>query len=170
MPSSRPEYIPDVLKLVMQRDPQSVLDIGCGRGKYGLLCREYLQDWNGGERRIDAVEAFVPYITQVQQAIYDRVYFGDALTALPKEPYDLYLLIDVLEHFSTEDGHKLLDSCKGDVLVVTPHVVSEQGAVNGNEYETHRSAWTVADLKQHGAVRSVPNDIALIALVRKEVT
>ena len=30
-------------------NPSSVLDIGTGFGKYGLLCREYLELWDGRE-------------------------------------------------------------------------------------------------------------------------
>lgn len=154
----------------MQTNPQSVLDIGCGRGKYGLLCREYLEDWNGGERIIDAVEAFPPYVTDLIRGIYDHVYIGDASEVLVTTPmrYDLYLLIDVLEHFSKEDGHKLLDLCKGDILVATPKQVREQGAVNGNEYEIHKSQWCISELRQHGAVCSTPCPTALVCLIRKD--
>jgi hypothetical protein len=52
------------MDLVVNLNPSSVLDIGTGFGKYGLLCCEYLKLWDGREnyshflRRIDGVEAF----------------------------------------------------------------------------------------------------------------
>ncbi len=170
MPSSYPFQIHDIIGLIHECNPYSLLDIGCGRGKYGLLAREYLELWgDGGSRTIDAVEAFPANITPLVKLIYDDVYEGDALDVVPTLPaYDLYLLIDVLEHFTKEDGRKLLAACKGDILIATPKRFTAQDAVGGNEYERHKSFWTTADLREHGAVRSVPNDRSLIALVRKE--
>lgn len=55
------------MDLVTIMDPRSVLDIGTGFGKYGILCREYLELWDGRQqysdfkRRIDGVEAYSPY-------------------------------------------------------------------------------------------------------------
>jgi hypothetical protein len=57
------------MDLIVNINPNSVLDIGTGFGKYGLLCREYLELWDGRQnydkflRRIDGVEAFESYIT-----------------------------------------------------------------------------------------------------------
>ena len=38
--NSNPLQISFVLDLILQLQPDSVLDIGCGGGKYGLLIRE----------------------------------------------------------------------------------------------------------------------------------
>lgn len=141
----------------------SVLDVGAGFGKYGVLCREYLELWDGRykyhefQRRIDAVEVFADYITPLHKFIYNNVYTEDILTLIPKldiKYYDMVLLIDVLEHFEHSIGQTLLDrlltidrKAKG-VLVSTPKNPLPQNAKFGNEYEIHRSKWTEQELKK----------------------
>ena len=96
------------MELVVRSKPQSVLDVGVGFGKYGYLVREYLEIWGDGDqydqwlRTIDGVEVFEPYIREVQRAVYNEVFIGNATEVLPtlEKQYDLILLIDVLEHFT----------------------------------------------------------------------
>jgi 16S rRNA G1207 methylase RsmC len=42
MPTSNYEAISKILGEILVLDPRSVLDVGPGKGKYGVLCREYL--------------------------------------------------------------------------------------------------------------------------------
>ncbi len=90
MPSSSVGLIPIVVRMVQALKPCSVLDIGFGMGKYGLLCREYLELW-GPEKwqrfgkwrtRIDGIEACEACVGDVQRAIYNQVYIGDAVDVL----------------------------------------------------------------------------------------
>lgn len=85
MPTSYPENISSIICFIRHLKPKSVLDIGPGFGKYGLLCREYLDIWNKWtyskdkwDIRIDAIEAFANYITPVHKYIYNNIYIGDA--------------------------------------------------------------------------------------------
>lgn len=152
MPSSHPDQIRPILDIVLRSKPESVLDIGIGFGKYGFLCREYLELWDGREvyhdwtRRIDGIEIFEAYVGTLQRGIYSHIYIGDALEVLPSidYTYDLILVIDVLEHFSQSDGLRLLRACRAKgrkILVATPKNVRPQGAAFGNEHETHRFQW-----------------------------
>lgn len=43
LPSSQYYHISKILELIIAIDPSSVLDVGTGFGKYGVLCREYLE-------------------------------------------------------------------------------------------------------------------------------
>src|SRR3972149_759069 len=87
MPSSRPELIPFVINLVMQLQPRSILEIGTGFGEYGFLFREYLDIWGAAadparlsrenwQVRIDGIECFAPYISDLQRRIYNRIIIG----------------------------------------------------------------------------------------------
>ena len=104
------------MALIVYLKPTSVLDIGVGFGKYGVLCREYLELWDGRGnyseflRRIDGVEAFKKYITPLHKFVYNRLYDDDIMNIIDKIDfrYDLVLLIDVLEHFNIEQGNLLL--------------------------------------------------------------
>ena len=83
LPSSQHYHISKIMDLVTIVDPRSVLDVGTGFGKYGILCREYLELWDGRQkysdfkRRIDGVEAFSPYITPLHNYVYDNLYVED---------------------------------------------------------------------------------------------
>jgi len=145
------------MDLITIIDPRSVLDVGTGFGKYGILCREYLELWDGRQqysdfkRRIDGVEAFSPYITPLHNYVYDNLYVEDMreLVAKLDYSYDLVLLIDVLEHLSTTDGKLLLEKLLSKnlgILVSTPKDPSDQKNAFGNTFETHKSRWTRKDI------------------------
>ena len=159
MPSSQHYHISKIMDLITIIDPRSVLDVGTGFGKYGILCREYLELWDGRQqysdfkRRIDGVEAFSPYITPLHNYVYDNLYVEDMreLVAKLDYSYDLVLLIDVLEHLSTPDGKLLLErllSKNLGILVSTPKDPSDQKNAFGNTFETHKSRWTKKDISK----------------------
>jgi hypothetical protein len=140
------------MQLIFGCRPKSVLDIGVGFGKFGVLAREYLELWDGRNKyddwshRIDGIEAFKEYLTPLHEYIYDNVYTGNALSILPQLDftYDLILLIDVLEHFTYDDGQLLLELCqqKGrNFIVSTPLDIGVQADVFDNPFETHRFQW-----------------------------
>lgn len=152
MPTSNISQVVKIMKLIQLANPLSILDIGVGFGKYGFLSREYLDLWDGGDsyktwrRRIDGIEIFSDYITPVHHFIYNEIYIGNALELLPNIPqkYDLILLIDVIEHFTFEEGMNLLSlasACAKSILISTPKNMGAQGSVFGNTYETHKFQW-----------------------------
>jgi len=161
MPTSHPHQISTIVNAIVMLDPKSVLDIGVGFGKYGVLCREYLELWDGREdyhhfiRRIDGIEAFEDYLTPLHRYIYNHVYIGDAQTVIKtlKHAYDLVLLIDVLEHISEPQGRALIKyilAHHGGILISTPKQMDEQGASFHNTFETHVKQWTVSTLRALG--------------------
>jgi hypothetical protein len=157
MPSSQHYHISKIMDIIIHLNPMSILDIGTGFGKYGVLCREYLELWDGRHnysqflRRIDGVEVFGDSITPLHKFVYNNIYISDIMDVLDKieSRYDLVLLIDVLEHFEKHQGetllHKILRKNDG-VLISTPKKPSSQKDAFGNVYETHRSKWTKDDL------------------------
>jgi len=155
MPSSRYDLIPKVLDVVLQQRPTSILDIGIGFGKYGVLFREYLDVWdvkNPYEKRtlkLYGVEAFEAYDNPIWQT-YDKIFTKDVLSILPilsqLGKFDLLFMGDVIEHFTKEEGKRILSEIEYDkIIVITPKVVLEQEAVYGNSFETHKSSWTEKD-------------------------
>ncbi len=164
MPTSRPFFLEQYCQFLMDVKPASLLDIGCGFGKFGFLAREYLDVWGNeeydplgfGRTRIDAIDYFSPYIIGIQRVIYDHIYSGNALTLLPElTTYDMIVCVDVLEHFTKEDGLKLLNIISDKskyAWVVTPTIVSEQGSIYGNDKETHVAQWEEAELGKFGDV------------------
>jgi 2-polyprenyl-3-methyl-5-hydroxy-6-metoxy-1,4-benzoquinol methylase len=179
MPSSQYYHISKIMDIVMALKPDSILDVGAGFGKYGVLCREYLELWDGRQKysdfrkRIDCIEIFNEYITSIHKLVYDNIYVDDAVSVLGRldARYDLVLMIDVLEHFDKETGKNLLrdalEKC-GGILVSTPKKVSAQGNVFGNQFETHRSQWSKNDLSKFGQIFFVNDPVSYICYLSKK--
>ena len=173
MPTSHHFQLNEIVDLIFRTRPRKMLDIGVGFGKYGFLAREYLELWNesGNYNRwqvqIDGIEAFEDYITPLQKQVYDTLFIGDALKIMPgmTEKYDLILLIDVLEHFTFEEGTRLLEECRRlshNMIISVPKAMSVQEEVFGNPYEIHRYPWSRKELKKTGNVFFIYNIRSLI--------
>lgn len=165
MPVSYVENLPVIMRVVNEKKPRTILDVGVGLGIVGLLIR----GWCYWVERLDGVEVWEQYITQVQRGIYDNLFITDVRN-LPLEdmPYDLILLIDVLEHFERDEGYRLLQRFNGDVLVSTPKLWFPQND-HPNPYEHHKSHW---QSPQELAVLGYPyedysNDLSVIVLLKK---
>lgn len=164
--------------MIISLKPNSVLDIGSGYGKFGVLCREYLELWDGRQKyefkkRIDCVEVFKEYITPLHKYIYNNVYNENILDVVTNLDYryDLILLIDVLEHFEKKEGSNLLKTLvknNNGVLISTPKKPSPQKDAFGNIYETHRSRWTSNDLRSIGECYFIDDRVSLICYVSKD--
>jgi SAM-dependent methyltransferase len=157
MPTSDYHQISDVLHVVEQCQPRSVLDVGVGFGKWGVLCRDVLEvyhermnrpDWTA---RVDGIEIHDSYRNDLWRYAYDNVHVGNAaqvLTGLGH--YDLILCCDVIEHFEKNEGLDLLRLMlqHGEVVVITsPRGYSPQGPTHSNEYQTHLSGWSRDDFR-----------------------
>ena len=180
MPTSSPHQISDIVELIRAADPQRVLDVGVGFGKYGVLVREYLElldgravygDWR---RTVDGIEIFPRYLTGLHETIYDRVIEGDAVEILPRigdNDYDLVLLIDILEHFTRDVGWAVLEECLRagrNVIVGTPLGFFTQEGYD-NPHEQHHSLWTRRDLETLGRPCLVlPEHHALVAFIGED--
>jgi predicted SAM-dependent methyltransferase len=89
-------------------------------------------------------------LTPVHKFIYNNIFIGNALEILPdlKDKYDLILMIDVFEHFTYQDGLKLLRECRqksNNILISVPISLSDQETVFCNEFEKHKYAWNKKD-------------------------
>lgn len=136
MAHSHETNIPWVHRCIVDRvNPQSVLDVGAGAGKYGKLLKSI-------DRRIavTAVEAWSPYVTEFNlQRIYDEVLVTD-VRQLDEFSYDLVIFGDVLEHMSEEDALKLWEKVSQQAkyaIIAIPIIHYPQGATDGNPFQEH---------------------------------
>ena len=151
MPTSDIANVPPVIKEAVRLRPRSVLDLGVGFGKYGVLLREKLDIEPGRVKpehwsvTIDGVEAFERYRNPIYGFVYNRLAFEDFSQDPDKyRAYDLVLLIDSLEHLDKQVGRRVLGRLRSNnrhLIVSCPNFDCPQGAVNGNEYERHRARW-----------------------------
>ena len=180
MPTSHPNQLNEILEVILKLRPKSVLDVGVGFGKYGVLAREYLEFWDGTQDykswkyQIDGVEVFENYLTPLHDFIYNKIYIGEATAVLPtlSDKYDLLLLIDVIEHFTEADGLAFLDLCferATNVLVSTPREMNAQGDAFDNSHETHLFQWTPEHFSRYpSSERLDTNNDSLIFLIGKD--
>lgn len=189
VPTSLLDLAPTVLNMVHRSPARTLLDVGPGFGKYGLLLREYLGVHRF--RRLDAVEAEERYIDGFPwlAELYDTLYLGDVAGAAWREyepgsgdlgeppwvkggvvdapmrlaEYDLVLMGDVLEHIDEAAAQRLLERIPGRVLVNTPVAFFQNPeADQGWETERHRSSWSVSKLAR---IRDVEQDASQLGAV-----
>jgi 2-polyprenyl-3-methyl-5-hydroxy-6-metoxy-1,4-benzoquinol methylase len=121
--------------------PEVVLDIGPGQGTYAALCKKAGQRWIG-------VEAWAPYIEQFDlTSLYDEVIVADVryinFDKLTKN-IELVIMGDVLEHMKKDDAKNLIQHMfhrYGTILISVPLKHLDQGAWQGNWFETHVDHW-----------------------------
>lgn len=156
MPTSWIKAVPEILEEVKAFNPVSILDIGIGFGKYGVLLREELElpnerykklDWH---IRIDGIEAFASYQNPIHDYVYDKLYYGNVFDRIHQLPqYDVVLLIDVLEHFEKEEGKEVIKQIMKHtnkaLIISTPLYPDPQKEYLTNKYEEHKSRWTPLD-------------------------
>lgn len=157
MPLSQTYQISAIMERIFLLEPKSILEVGVGFGKYGVLCYERLNLWWHGltkedyqirKVKIDGIEIYKDYKNPLYDYIYDNIFWGNALDIIPKfedKSYDLILLIDILEHFEEKDGIKLLNECQrvaNNILISTPKKFNKQGQHFGNEAECHKFNYT----------------------------
>lgn len=154
MPSSQPWRISPIAEFIYRLHPKSVLDIGIGFGKWGVLAREYT-DVNKGrcaknlwQIRIEGIEIFAPYENPLW-SVYNKVHVGDAVEVLSTlGNYDLILAVEILEHMQRPNGLKMIEMIKAkskDFVVSYSNSVSP--GMFGNPREEHVSKWLPKDFE-----------------------
>ncbi|UJF34265.1 class I SAM-dependent methyltransferase [Paenibacillus hexagrammi] len=175
------------IDLIRRISPKVILDVGVGFGRWGVLCREFLDVWNGRvgreswETRIEGIEAFSANIDEYHRFFYTKIWEMDASDFLrtSQDKYNLIIFGDVLEHFYKDEGHKLLafalDSSDYVMINIPIGDSWEQGDVYGNQYEEHKSEWYVSDFDTYPTVRIrlfkdyICRDFATILMSRNNI-
>lgn len=174
MPSSDARQIKPVLDALTGLRPRRVIDVGAGRGKYGLLVREYLT-W---VERIDALEVVSAYRLGQPMAgearwateldlIYDDVYGVAAQRFDRWEEYDAALIIDVIEHLPKHQGAKLVSTVQAAgcaAVICTPRTFFQNPEADTVPSERHRSLWSARDFETWGS-RDLSTDLGVIVTI-----
>lgn len=145
-----------IAQIVRRVQPRSVLDIGVGFGKFGVIFREYLDilpgryDKEEWATRIDGIEVHKPYLTALHEYIYDNVYETDIWEFDWPQDYDLVFMGDVIEHFTKDDAIDLLKMLRTKlVLISTPTGVDKKKSTyRGNTHEEHKHIWTADEFER----------------------
>jgi hypothetical protein len=159
------QQIPFCIDALMKIEPRSVPDIGVGFGRWGMIVREFCDVWfsrvfkDQWQVRLEGVEAFPKSITDYHRQFYNEIHLGDASELIPTlpGPWSVTIYGDVLEHFTKEKAHELLNYSldHSDYVIVNIPIGEEhpQGEAYGNVYERHLSSWEPSDFTAFGLVR-----------------
>lgn len=149
------------IELIRKLDPESILDIGVGFGRWGILFREFLEIWDNGkydgnwQRIIDGVEIFPGYIKNYHRYFYNELFIINALEYLEQteKQYDLINFGDVIEHFNKDEGIRLIELAmqKGQYVLINIPIGKfwAQKGTEDNPYEEHRSIWYNNDFTKY---------------------
>lgn len=162
MPTSYYQAIPAILDQILVERPRSILDVGVGFGKYGYLCREVLEIAHNRYRpdewvtTIDGVEGYHLYTNPVYSFAYNHIYYGNITEIVHDLPtYDVVLLIDVLEHFSKDEGTALIQDLLAHthkaLIISTPLFPETKQEYRENVLEQHKSRWHILDFALYDA-------------------
>jgi glycosyltransferase involved in cell wall biosynthesis len=154
MPIGWGQEIPEIVNEIGKFKPNSILDIGIGFGKYGVLLRENLEISKGRYHKVDwkiqmdGVEVFEGFHNPIHEYVYNELHCVNITETIDKLPtYDVVLLINVLEHFEKETGEKMLRKiikhAKKALIISTPLFMESQE--DNNPYKKSKSRWTQLD-------------------------
>jgi len=151
MPTSHPLLLTPIATEILWSQPKSILDVGIGNGKWGVLAREYTDIWCQREKEnysvmIDGIEIFEKY-RNANWVNYNHIFIGHVSDILPNlKSYDMILLLEVLEHIEKIEALELLELCRSKCkTLIFSYTNSVQGSAFGNVNETHVSTWKVQD-------------------------
>jgi SAM-dependent methyltransferase len=165
MPSSTWVHTSTVQDIFWKYQPKSVLDIGVGAGRWGFLLREQMETFRGRFNKkewltkVVGVEIWPKYLREYHRYLYDQIFIGDIRDFVKKnkEPFDLIVAGDVIEHLEKESALATIESLRAItnkclVLCVPLGSGYPQGEVQGNKAEAHLSTWEEKDFEPFGVI------------------
>ena len=130
----------------------SVLEIGCGAGQFlRYLAHKEVRFFRGLDQD-PALSAYIHKDVAGNFVVSGAIeYFADLGTG---DDYNRVVMFDVLEHFSVEDGAKLLSTIKshlasdGQIIIRVPNMSSPWGGQYQYGDLTHKAAYTPGSMRQ----------------------
>jgi SAM-dependent methyltransferase len=143
----------------------SILDVGCGYGKWGFLVKRYFgHTYDHGDFTSQPVvyglDIFYKHLQALKHHnIYDYLINADSLDLPFKDKiFDTTIATEVLEHLEKSDGKRFINELervtRRCLIISTPNYEDLRGGRKGlhgyNPYEAHRSYWTLKELRTMG--------------------
>jgi len=130
---------------------ETVLDVGCGLMSPISHHREMFG-------RLVGVDGHIPSMLAARAAgrhhAYCCINLKDVAAIFKPKSFDCVVALDVIEHFTKDDGRALLESleriAKKRVIVFTPNGFLPQAATEDNPYQLHVSGWTADEMRGFG--------------------
>ncbi|MGH9988132.1 MAG: class I SAM-dependent methyltransferase, partial [Nitrososphaeraceae archaeon] len=141
---------------------QDILDVACGRGRWGMLVRTNWWNTRNGNgesepRLLIGVDIFLPFLQKVKHhKIYDDVLCCHvAYLPFRDKSFDTVLASEVIEHMPEDEGYQLLSEierlARMTTIVTTPNILRKRDGLETpegfNQYEQHITHWPIRKLR-----------------------
>jgi 2-polyprenyl-3-methyl-5-hydroxy-6-metoxy-1,4-benzoquinol methylase len=145
--SSSPSFLDFTILPLIRGD--SVLDIGCGYGRWGNLIRSNY--WEAGLQApppVDGVDAFAPNVELCQQLpSYRKVWHANLVEDRLEGSWDTVLACEIVEHIPQDHVERLIADlervARKRVIISTPNFPDFRGGLDSivgfNDFEAHVS-------------------------------
>lgn len=145
--SSANSFDPVMRQLVNMINPQRVLELGCGRGKFGEMLQQ-----RGAPVSLKAVQKIFSDqdVPQLRARGYEQVIDADIMNYYREgfdENYDVIVALDVIEHFLLSDVMSIINFSlyRADyMLLVWPSAHPQ--AAETSPFDRHRASFELRDL------------------------
>jgi len=123
----------------------TILDIGCGDGKYGSILKEYCNELIGIDININTS------ISNNLMYYYDKLIEVNILEypeILKELNYNLCVMTSFIEHIQKEDGLNIIKNMSNsDIFISTPSKFSNSHTIFNinNKPDLHKSLWNIND-------------------------
>jgi hypothetical protein len=135
MPGSIPENRHWILNKILEINPETILDVGPGKGTYSDLIKDAPIS-----PIIDGVEIWEPYVANYNLlSKYNKITIKD-VREHDDFNYDLVIFGDILEHMTKEDSIMVWEKVSKQAryaIISLPIVYYPQKHSHGNPYEAH---------------------------------
>jgi len=161
---SNSHFDAEIAAFLRHAQPDAVLDIGAGAGKYGRMLREV-----SPRTHLTALEPDSEYIEQFGlREIYDSVLVGDVESLMRDvdTDHDVIILGDVIEHLRKSAGIDLLNFLvyRSRIILIVFPLRYRQGSSNGHIQEAHISVWGKSDFAWCDAVCQERDGMMLVRI------
>lgn len=133
------------------KDATRVLDLGCGYASPLGRVKDKLRP----DLHSVGVDNFLPYLNQSREKKIHSEYIQSNIfeVEFPPKSFDAAILLDVIEHFERKEFLNFLpklEKIAKKIIIMTPNGFVYQEEYDGNEYQVHKSGWTVKDMENLG--------------------
>ena len=159
---SRPDKsFPFIIPLLKNLDSSKILDVGCGRGSAGLIITQEF----GKKFIIDGLEVYRPYLTDFPKCYNKLITENFTEKYKELEKYDIYLFIDIIEHFEKNMAIKIMKYFKNSKIIASiPNAEKhwhQEETFEVNKFEKHLHDWTNNEVKNELGLKLIGENDAI---------